>query len=238
MDLLIYSVNEPVIKHFKTLLSENKDRIFYFQQLTDLEQSLETALEKAQPLVLIFHLASQVSGEDDYDLEAELAALQNRFKSIVNTVVVTNTPDPQQGVRLLSLNVRAYANTYLDSYKLETAINVVQQGEIWMGTSLVEYMLGLNKLAKNTRAEDSGQSGNINASVFKRLSEREQQIAQKILSGLQNKLIAAELNITERTVKAHLTAIFKKLDVRNRLELTLKLQQADRRERRERRKTS
>ena len=65
--------------------------------------------------------------------------------------------------------------------------------------------------------------------IFKLLTSREQQIAQKILSGLQNKLIADELSITERTVKAHLGTIFKKLDVRNRLELTLKLQKADRR---------
>jgi DNA-binding NarL/FixJ family response regulator len=65
--------------------------------------------------------------------------------------------------------------------------------------------------------------------VFSQLTKREQQIAQKVLLGQQNKMIADLLYITERTVKAHLSTIFKKLGVRNRLELTLKLQQANRR---------
>jgi DNA-binding NarL/FixJ family response regulator len=48
------------------------------------------------------------------------------------------------------------------------------------------------------------------------LSNREQQIAQKILEGLPNKLIASELFISERTVKFHCHNIYKKLSIRNR----------------------
>ena len=48
------------------------------------------------------------------------------------------------------------------------------------------------------------------------LSNREQQIAQKILEGLPNKLIASELFISERTVKFHCHNIYKKLRIRNR----------------------
>ena len=239
MNVYVYSADEYVIKHFKALFAENQNRIFYFSCLSD----LQNALENAEPLLLLFHLnsleqdATQNIDELEENLEAELAALQHRYKDILNTLVLTNNPYPEQGVRLLALNVRGYANTYLDSHKLEMAINVIQQGEMWLGSSLVNYMLGLNQQA-HSRDPVQDETVNPNAVVFKTLSEREQQIAQKILAGMQNKLIAAELGITERTVKAHLTAIYKKLNVRNRLELTLKLQQADRRERRERRKIS
>ncbi len=235
MNLYVYSADEYVIKHFKALFAENQNRIFYFSRLSDLQD----ALVSTEPLLLLFHLDSQEQDADKFEenLEAELAALQHRYKDILNTLVLTNNPYPEQGVRLLALNVRGYANTYLDSHKLETAVNVIQQGEMWLGSSLVSYMLGLNQQARS-RDTAQGETVNFDAIVFKTLSEREQQIAQKILAGMQNKLIAAELGITERTVKAHLTAIYKKLNVRNRLELTLKLQQADRRERRERRKTS
>ncbi len=238
MNLFVYSADEYVIKHFKALLAENQNRIFYFSRLSNLQD----ALEKAEPLLLLFHLDSlehdKIQDADvlEENLEAELAGLQHRYKDIINTLVLTNNPYPDQGVRLLALNVRGYANTYMDSHKLEIALKVIQQGEMWLGSSLVNHMLDLNQPFRSDSAQDD--TVNFDAVVFKTLSEREQQIAQKILAGMQNKLIAAELGITERTVKAHLTAIYKKLNVRNRLELTLKLQQADRRERRERRKIS
>jgi DNA-binding NarL/FixJ family response regulator len=44
-----------------------------------------------------------------------------------------------------------------------------------------------------------------------------------ILQGISNKVIAAELFISERTVKAHLTSIFKKLHIPDRLHLAILL---------------
>ncbi len=244
MNLYLYSANDNVIKHFTTLFAENKNRIFYFTSLSDLQKALETV---RQPLLLLFHLdtsippetASDLDADSEHDklMEAELAELQSRFKAILNTLVLTNHPYPQQGVRVLALNVRGYANTYLDSHKLETAIKVIQQGELWVGSALINYMLDLNKQAPG-RETLQQEKDNTNAQVFKNLSKRERQIAQKILAGLQNKRIASELDITERTVKAHLTTIYKKLNVRNRLELTLKMQVDDRREPRALRKAT
>lgn len=48
------------------------------------------------------------------------------------------------------------------------------------------------------------------------LSNREKQIALKIMDGLPNKMIACDLYISERTVKFHCANIYKKLDIRNR----------------------
>ncbi|NOR39726.1 MAG: hypothetical protein GQ537_00785 [Gammaproteobacteria bacterium] len=53
------------------------------------------------------------------------------------------------------------------------------------------------------------------------LTPRELEVAQMVHLGGNNKLIARELDISERTVKAHLSAIFRKLDVENRLHLAL-----------------
>ncbi len=51
------------------------------------------------------------------------------------------------------------------------------------------------------------------------LSKRELQVAQKILEGLPNKTIAAQLFISERTVKFHCANIYRKLEIRNRAAL-------------------
>ncbi len=56
----------------------------------------------------------------------------------------------------------------------------------------------------------------------KELTEREFEVLLKIVQGLSNKEIAKELFITHHTVKAHISAIFKKLGVGNRTEAAMK----------------
>ncbi|HEV8661336.1 MAG TPA: response regulator transcription factor, partial [Thermoanaerobaculia bacterium] len=53
------------------------------------------------------------------------------------------------------------------------------------------------------------------------LSRRETEIVKMVAAGLRNKEIAAKLFIGEGTVKTHLHAIYKKLGVHGRVELTL-----------------
>jgi two-component system NarL family response regulator len=53
------------------------------------------------------------------------------------------------------------------------------------------------------------------------LTRREREIAELIGNGECNKQIARQLTITERTVKAHLTEIFRKLGIADRLKLAL-----------------
>jgi len=54
-----------------------------------------------------------------------------------------------------------------------------------------------------------------------KLSQRERQVAEAVARGSTNKEIARVMAITERTVKAHLTASFEKLGVRDRMQLSL-----------------
>ena len=56
---------------------------------------------------------------------------------------------------------------------------------------------------------------------FDSLTEREYAVAVAVGKGLNNREIAESLGITERTVKAHLTAIFEKLGLRDRVQLAL-----------------
>lgn len=216
MNIFVFSTIKKITGHFVNELSEINTQVHSFSTIED----LTAAIENETVVHLIYHLGLRQNDE------MEFKTIQSSYKHKLNTLVLTNTPNPEQGVRLLNLNIRGYANTYLEHDKLIMAISVIQQGEIWAGASLIQYML-----SKTTGVIEEGFDipAENTSSVFHLLTSREQQIAQKILLGLQNKIIADELSITERTVKAHLSTIFKKLQVRNRLELTLKLQQADRR---------
>jgi two-component system nitrate/nitrite response regulator NarL len=53
------------------------------------------------------------------------------------------------------------------------------------------------------------------------LTKREHEIVSLLSEGLQNKLIASRLSISETTVRHHLTSIFNKLEVANRVELVI-----------------
>jgi DNA-binding NarL/FixJ family response regulator len=55
------------------------------------------------------------------------------------------------------------------------------------------------------------------------LTNREQQVATLVCSGLANKVIARELALTEGTVKQHARSIYRKLRIRNRSELIIAL---------------
>jgi DNA-binding NarL/FixJ family response regulator len=53
------------------------------------------------------------------------------------------------------------------------------------------------------------------------LTRREQEVARAVANGSSNKEVARQLGITERTVKAHIGAVFQKLNARDRLHLAL-----------------
>lgn len=59
--------------------------------------------------------------------------------------------------------------------------------------------------------------------MLEKLSPRERDVALQVAGGASNKDVARRLNITERTVKAHLTSTFDKLEVRDRLQLVIAL---------------
>jgi len=61
----------------------------------------------------------------------------------------------------------------------------------------------------------------VSGEKFRTLTVREIEVARAVARGDSNKEIARHLGITERTVKAHLSTLFEKLGVRDRLQLAL-----------------
>jgi two-component system NarL family response regulator len=96
---------------------------------------------------------------------------------------------------------------------LVRAVGIVLQGELWIRRALVA------KLVDSLVAKDGDASGATGR--FAILTPREIEIARLIGQGASNKRIARHLAITERTVKGHLTAIFRKTGAVDRLTLAL-----------------
>ena len=95
------------------------------------------------------------------------------------------------------------------------AIEKVHAGEVWIDRTMMANVLA--KLARSRLVpQDDPQAAKIAL-----LSEREREVIGLIGEGLKNKEIALRLSISETTVRHHLSSIYNKLQVSDRLELTI-----------------
>jgi DNA-binding NarL/FixJ family response regulator len=95
------------------------------------------------------------------------------------------------------------------------AIEKVHAGEVWIDRTMMA-----NVLAKLSRARLLEQDNPEKAKIAL-LSEREKDVISLIGQGLKNRDIASRLSISETTVRHHLTSIYSKLHVTDRLELII-----------------
>ncbi len=132
--------------------------------------------------------------------------------------VLSDRPDDKEGLVCLRLGCVGYANTYIAPLRLKAAVEAVESGLIWVNSSLMQYLIkGLAAGGAHGAEPDSPPANPQLAG----LSNRELQIARLVADGLQNNEIAAQLDITERTVKAHLGSIYTKTQTKGRLSLAL-----------------
>lgn len=141
----------------------------------------------------------------------EVLRVLDRESSRVAAVVLTGSESQMDYLQAVRLGARGLVLKADDPVKLFSAIRSVASGELWFPPDIAQSVL--NAMAGENRTE---KPGNIS-----RLSEREKQIAQLVANGLRNRDIAAQLKISENTVKRHLQSIFDKTGARDRLELAV-----------------
>ncbi|RUR50746.1 LuxR family transcriptional regulator [Vreelandella populi] len=189
----------------------------------DLKSRWETAFSDAQA-VQVKGIDSRVKAGDTVWLTTSVEAWPELIRQLVEAgatvVVLSYTPNDREALRALDLGARGYVHTLAAVDVLRQVALVVANQGIWVGQDLLSKVLGgsFKALQKRTSSDDE-----CNSRKLSLLTERERNVAQAVMSGASNKEISRQLDITERTVKAHLSAIFKKLEVRDRLQLTLKL---------------
>lgn len=138
----------------------------------------------------------------------------------VTVVLLSYAPQDKEALKALELGARGYAHTLASANVLRQVALVVTNQGVWVGQELLAKVLGGTFKAMTQRTEFSPSADNDHLAL---LTERERGVALAVSRGATNKEVARQLDITERTVKAHLSAIFRKLSVRDRLQLMLKL---------------
>lgn len=133
-------------------------------------------------------------------------------------VILADEPDEVIVSEALAFGASGCCNTNSAPDVLRQVALVVENGGLWIGQSLLQRLVG--GTARVLRQHSVPRSSE---DCLSQLSERESQVARLVAGGASNKEIATQLFITERTVKAHLSAVFEKLGLRDRLQLSLKI---------------
>jgi len=141
-------------------------------------------------------------------------------------IVLSDRPTDEEALAAFSAGARGYCNTHAAAPLLIQIAAVVLQGGLWIGEPLMQRLISATSRIRATSGGSGGSGGSVGSSGelsawSKNLTEREKEVASTLARGSSNKEIARALGITERTVKAHVGAILDKLQVRDRLQLSL-----------------
>ena len=140
---------------------------------------------------------------------SELIAKAPEMKIIVLSSPNSKLDQPAS----LKLGVRGIVGANQNIRVLKRAIEQVFEGEVWLNQRLMDQLL-------NGSASSNG-NGSHRGSRVHELTKREVEIIKLVGVGMNNKAIAKELEISEATVRHHLSSIYSKLHVEDRLNLAI-----------------
>jgi two-component system, NarL family, nitrate/nitrite response regulator NarL len=173
---------------------------------------VEQKLAALKPGILLLDLSIP-----DLHGQSSLTELQEISPS-TRIILLTTTPTETEGTSMLEAGAKGYCSMEMDSMLLVKAVKMVQKGEVWVGRKVISHLLdtlvSLTEQQRNRSLPKADPSLDV-------LTPREKEIVHQIGSGSSNKEIAHQLHVSEKTVKAHLTSVFRKLGVSDRLHLAL-----------------
>ena len=200
MNILLCSANETVLERWSELLDKHE-------------------LEQATTLIELKRLCSG----DKFDLllmhrsmvDVDAFSEIRRSYNSIRILLLSDRPDEEEGLTFIKLGISGYGNTYISTARLSEAVNVITHGAVWLGQKVMQRLI----LETYARAKEKAASNS--EEKLKKLTKREREIAELVAQGQSNLEVAANLGITERTVKAHLSSVYEKTKTGSRLNLAL-----------------
>lgn len=205
-DILIID-DHPTFRFGLRKLLESQPGMKVVGEASDGAEALRLARELAPDILLLDLALRQQSG---LDVLRDLAAAGTGAKAIILTAAIEKT----EIAHALQLGARGIVLKESTTELIVESIRSVMQGQYWVGRENVSDVVHLlNRLLPRAGAKESRKNFG--------LTPREMEVVTSIVGGYSNKEIAHKLTLSEQTVKHHITNIFDKLGVSNRMELTL-----------------
>lgn len=180
--------------------------IYAVSGFDDIAAMLAVAVEE-KPQLILCHQAFFEADNDN-----ALADLARQCPD--SRIMIIGPPRPMTiQIAALKQGARGYFNQDLPVDKLHNALQLILHGEVWVERHVISGLID-ELTHKPDISPDQRQA-------LETLSPKELEVAKLVSHGATNKMIARQMNITERTVKAHLTTIFQKMNLPDRLSLAI-----------------
>jgi two-component system nitrate/nitrite response regulator NarL len=170
-------------------------------------ESVAALAEETQADVILLDLA--MPRHDGIEILRELAALDLPSR----TLVLASSASREQVVRAMKLGAFGVIPMESTTRRLFEGIRSVMEGQYWIGhehvSDLVRALRNYNRLDEISRPKQFG------------LTPRELEVVSLVAAGYSNPEISQTFSISLQTVKHHISNIFNKLGVSNRLEMAM-----------------
>lgn len=197
--------DDPIVRSVVRQCIEADSNIEIVAEYGDGKSAMAAVQEHRPDVLLLDILMPGISG---IEVLRTISAV-----SSVHVLVLCSSLDTEQTVEILELGGRG-AIPKQEIAQLIPAIHAVTSGRYWVkGAAISNVVQVLNELSREIAPQSRSRPY--------QLTSREMQIVRLITDGLTNRDIGTELSITEETVKRHLTNIFEKVGMSNRLELAM-----------------
>ncbi|HEX7774869.1 MAG TPA: response regulator transcription factor, partial [Pyrinomonadaceae bacterium] len=175
---------------------------------SDIAEAL-AILEREQPDVILLDI--DLNGVNSLD---SMPLLRNATNAMV--LIVTGIRDAETHERAVMAGARGVVQKEVPAEMILKAIRKVHEGEIWLDRLTTGRIF--SKLVGHSSNQVSPEAAKIAS-----LTSREREIVNVMVNQghSTNKQIAAHLNMSEHTLRNHLSSIYSKLEVENRLELVM-----------------
>ena len=199
MKIIIFSASSDTIEDFKMRDTDNEIILAY-----DLDTLTKELTNSQEELIVIA----------DYDSVAQDINKLITSNTLPNkTIVLERIPEIASGKMLIKHGVKAYGNSRMLYIHYKQMLDTVEKKKIWTYPELTAALSKTEETINNDAKE----------LIENRLTQKELDVVYGVLEGLTNDAISHKLDITTRTVKAHMSSIFQKLHVNDRVSLVLLL---------------
>ncbi len=147
------------------------------------------------------------NGQNLFDLMASMKATRPDLRIIVTGSGI----DEETILKAIAAGAKGYVDEAADAAEFVQAIRIVQQGSVWAPRRVLSMFI----------ERVSSSPGRIFPNGRVTFTDREKEVLEMLVVGRSNKEIGSALGIEERTVKAHVAKLMRKVGVQNRIALSV-----------------